>query len=447
MRYVCFVVALLLVPILSSLAVAAEKRVALVIGNSAYIETTKLANTRNDATDFGNALKRLGFDVLEGVDLDKRAMERLVRQFGVKVVGADIAFFFYAGHGLQVSGENYLVPIDAKLAAEGDVDFEAIQLRLILRQMERDAKASIVLLDACRDNPLARNLARSMGTRSAQAGQGLTPVQTGSGTLIGFSTQPGNVALDGDGRNSPYTTALLNEIEVGGRDLHATLAAVRGAVMRATNNRQVPWEHTSLIGPVMLKGATSAVAVQPQQSPPQSSEAERAWSMVKDSSNVELLEAFATRYSDSFFAVIAKGRLADLKAQRPVAPNTQVDADRPAQRTGQAKPYLGVRFTQVDEEKAKDLGLTEKYGVIIVQITADSPAQASGLKLFDTIVAMNGDTIQDHQDLARKLSESLPGARVSFRVIRSGQSETVEVKLGSSEDRNDTSATKQRRSK
>jgi hypothetical protein len=116
MRYVYLVVALLLVPILSSLAAAAEKRVALVIGNSAYIETAKLANTRNDATDFGNALKRLGFDVLEGVDLDKRAMERLVRQFGVKVVGADIAFFFYAGHGLQVSGENYLVPIDAKLA-------------------------------------------------------------------------------------------------------------------------------------------------------------------------------------------------------------------------------------------------------------------------------------------------------------------------------------------
>jgi esterase/lipase superfamily enzyme len=158
-----------------------------------------------------------------------------------------------------------------------------------------------------------------MGTRSAQAGQGLSPVQAASGTLIGFSTQPGNVALDGTGRNSPYTTALLNEIEVEGRDLHATLAAVRGAVMRATDSRQVPWEHTSLIGPVMLKEGTSAVAVQPQQSPTSSGEAERAWGMVKDSSNVELLEAFAARYSDSIFAAIAKGRLADLKAQKETA--------------------------------------------------------------------------------------------------------------------------------
>lgn len=444
MRYVHFVIALLLVAAFSSLPAAADKRVALVIGNSTYTETTKLANTRNDATDMAAALKRLGFDVIEGVDLDKRAMERLIRQFGGKVIGADIAFFFYAGHGLQVSGENYLVPIDAKLAAEGDVDFEALQLRLILRQMERDAKASIVLLDACRDNPLSRNLARSMGTRSGQAGQGLTSVQTGSGTLIGFSTQPGNVALDGDGRNSPYTTALLNEIEVGGRDLHATLAAVRGSVMRATNNRQVPWEHTSLVGPVTLK--EGAVPLLPQQSyAPQPSEAERAWGMVKESSNVELLEAFIARYSDSFFAAIAKGRVADLKAQKPVVPAKQVDADGQAQRTGQARPYLGVKFSQVDEEKAAALGLKEKDGAIIVQITADSPAQASGLQLFDTIVAMNGDKVQDHQDLARKISESAPGALVSFKIIRSSQSETVEVKLGNSEDRRETSSTKQRR--
>lgn len=445
MRYVHLVVGLVLVAVLSSLPASADKRVALVIGNSAYTETSQLANTRNDATDMGNALKRLGFDVLEGVDQDKRAMERLIRQFGAKVIGSDVAFFFYAGHGLQVSGENYLVPIDAKLAAEGDVDFEAIQLRLVLRQMERDGKASIVLLDACRDNPLARNLARSMGTRSAQAGQGLTPVQTASGTLIGFSTQPGNVALDGSGRNSPYTTALLNEIEVGGRDLHATLAAVRGAVMRATNSRQVPWEHTSLLGPVMLKEGASTVAVQQPQFLTSPGEAERAWGMVKDSSNVELLEAFVARYNDSFFADMAKGRVADLKAQKPVAQPKQVDADSQAQRTGQARPYLGVRFTQVDEDKAAALGLKEKNGAIIVQIAADSPAQAAGLQLFDTIVTMNGDNVQDHEDLARKISASAPGALVSFRIIRSSQSETVEVKLGNSEDRRETSSTKQRR--
>ena len=173
---------------------AADKRVALVIGNSAYQHTTVLRNPRNDAEDMVASLKRLSFEVIEGLDLDKRAMERTIRQFGLKVAGAEIALFFYAGHGLQVSGQNYLLPIDARLSTEGDVDFESLALHLVLKQMEREAKTSLVLLDACRDNPLARNLARTMGTRSAQIGQGLAEVKTGVGTLLGFSTQPGNVA-------------------------------------------------------------------------------------------------------------------------------------------------------------------------------------------------------------------------------------------------------------
>ena len=181
---------------------AEARRVALVIGNGAYKDTAALTNTRNDATDVSAALKRLRFEVLEGLDLDKRAMERLIRQFDQKLSGAEIALFFYAGHGIQVAGQNHLVPVDARLAAEGDIDFESLPLDLILRRMEREAKTSVVLLDACRDNPLARNLARTMGTRSANIGQGLAEVKTGIGTLISFSTQPGNVALDGQGRNS-----------------------------------------------------------------------------------------------------------------------------------------------------------------------------------------------------------------------------------------------------
>ncbi|RPI42000.1 MAG: hypothetical protein EHM67_07360, partial [Hyphomicrobiaceae bacterium] len=182
-------------------AALAEKRVALVLGNAAYQNTTPLTSPTHDAADLAAVLSRLGFDVVEGSDLDKRAMERLIRQFGVKLAGADVALFFYAGHGLQVGGQNYLVPTDAKLASEGDVDFEGLALALVMRQMEREAKTSLVLLDACRDNPLARNLARSTGsTRSSQVGQGLAEVRTGVGTLIAFSTQPGYVALDGAGR-------------------------------------------------------------------------------------------------------------------------------------------------------------------------------------------------------------------------------------------------------
>ena len=178
---------------LSSLA-QAERRIALVIGNSAYQNTAELKNPKNDAADMAASLRRLGFEVFEGHDLDKRSMERMIRQFGVKLSGADLALFFYAGHGVAIGGQNYLVPTDARLASEGDADFEGLPLTLVLKQMEREAKTSIVLLDACRDNPLARNLARTMGTRSSQVSQGLAEVRTGVGTLIGFSTQPGNVA-------------------------------------------------------------------------------------------------------------------------------------------------------------------------------------------------------------------------------------------------------------
>jgi len=174
-------------------AAQADNRVALVIGNSAYVNTAPLANPGNDVGDIAAALRRLNFQVIEGRDLDKRSMERTIRQYAVGLTGADVALFYYAGHGLQIGGQNYLVPTDAKLSAEGDLDFESVPLSLVVKQMEREAKTSLILLDACRDNPLGRNLARSMGTRAAQIGQGLAEVRTGVGTLIGFSTQPGSV--------------------------------------------------------------------------------------------------------------------------------------------------------------------------------------------------------------------------------------------------------------
>jgi uncharacterized caspase-like protein len=159
-------------------AARADKRVALVIGNSAYANTVPLTNPGNDVADIAAALRRLDFQVIEGRDLDKRSMERTVRQFAVELPGTDVALFYYAGHGMQIGGQNYLVPTDAKLTGEGDLDFESVPLSLVMKQMEREAKTSLVLLDACRDNPLSRNLARSMGTRAAQVGQGLAEVKT-----------------------------------------------------------------------------------------------------------------------------------------------------------------------------------------------------------------------------------------------------------------------------
>ena len=243
---------------LANSAEAQTSKVALVIGNSSYVNTPVLDNARNDAKAISEALSRLGFEVVYGIDLNKRAMEQTGKEFAKKLSGADVGFLFYAGHGLQIGGQNYLVPVDAKLDEEGDVEFETIPISLLLRQMERQAKTNIILLDACRDNPLARNLARSMGTRGVQVGQGLAEIKAGIGTLIGFSTQPGNVAQDGSGQHSPYTKALLDNIELPEKDLISVLVSVRAQVVEVTQGRQVPWEHTSLMRQVFLKTLTDA---------------------------------------------------------------------------------------------------------------------------------------------------------------------------------------------
>jgi hypothetical protein len=303
-----------------------ERRIALVIGNSAYQNTAELKNPKSDARDMAAALRRLGFEVFEGHDLDKRSMERMIRQFGVKLTGADLALFFYAGHGMAIGGQNYLVPTDARLASEGDADFEGLPLTLVLKQMEREAKTSIVLLDACRDNPLARNLARTMGTRSSQVMQGLAEVRTGVGTLIGFSTQPGNVATDGTGPNSPYTEALLRHMESPGKDVSGVLIAVRNDVLRATDGRQVPWEHTSLTGQVYLKAEqqpTSLAAAHPPATNPANYEREielSYWNSVKDSKSPALLQSYVDRYPAGNFANLARAMIQELNAAQSARP-------------------------------------------------------------------------------------------------------------------------------
>jgi len=228
----------------------AEKRVALVVGNSTYKEVGKLANPVNDANEIATALKAAGFEVILGLDVDKRGFDTKVRNFADLMEGADVAIFFYAGHGLQVAGRNYLIPVDAHLQGERDLDFDAENLDFILKQMElnRADKTNIVFLDACRDNPFSQNLARSMGTRSASIGKGLAQVETGVGTFIAYSTQPGNVALDGKGKNSPFTTALAKHVREPGRDLTSVMIEVRKDVLAATAGKQVPWDHSALTG-------------------------------------------------------------------------------------------------------------------------------------------------------------------------------------------------------
>ena len=293
----------------ASATFAQAKRVALVIGNSAYHHTPQLANPRRDATDISAALKNLGYEVVDGFDLDKASFDRTMRDFSTALQGAEAAVFYYAGHGLQVAGQNYLVPIDAQLTAPAALEFEMVRLDVVHRIMEREAKTNILFLDACRDNPLSRNLARAMGTRSAQIGKGLAPVESGVGTLISFSTQPGNVALDGVGRNSPFASSLAKHMALASDDLSAILIAVRNDVMKDTQSKQIPWEHSALTGrfyfgaPPLLPGQSSI------------SDAAREWLRV-DKTNLGELETFVRRQGSSPEADYARARIGELKKVR-----------------------------------------------------------------------------------------------------------------------------------
>lgn len=257
--FTCFALAVTSAP---SWAAVDKKRVALIIANSAYEHTTELKNPENDGRDMAAALRRLKFNVIEGFDLDHEKMRAKIRQFTTAIDGADVALFYYAGHGLQVAGKNYLAPVNAKLEKESDLDFETVQLNLVLRQMEREKRTNLVFLDACRDNPLTQRLARSMATtRSASIGRGLARVESGVGMLISYSTSPGMVALDGDGRNSPYTKALVKHIETPGIGINDMMIKVRQDVLETSRGKQVPWEHSSLTGNFVFKQQVKTAAV------------------------------------------------------------------------------------------------------------------------------------------------------------------------------------------
>jgi hypothetical protein len=255
----------------------ASERVALVIGNGNYANAGVLPNPPNDAQAVASALRDVGFDVALGRDLDRSAMERQLRDFLRKAATAKVALLFYAGHGLQVDGRNYLVPVDAKVEAASDLGFETVELDKILGNLEDAARATIVILDACRDNPLSRSIAAR--SRSTAVGAGLAAYSTlGTGTLIAFATAPGKVALDGTGKNSPFTQGLVKHLRTPGLEVRAMLTRVRADVMAATSNKQLPWDNSSLMGEVYLAGpsqgqpqgviASAPPIIQPKPSPP-----------------------------------------------------------------------------------------------------------------------------------------------------------------------------------
>jgi Caspase domain/Protein of unknown function (DUF1566)/PEGA domain len=290
-----------------------EKRIALVIGNSSYENTPKLLNPRNDAMAIGSALKKLGFDVEIRTDLAKIEMDQAIRQFGEKIEGSKAALFFYAGHGIQINRNNYLLPIDAKLKTIKDVDFELTDLNLVLKQMEGSTRINLIFLDACRDNPMSQILVQN-ATRSANIGRGLAPVNASAGTLISYATKDGELALDGKGKHSPYTQALLDQIVQTGVEIGVLLRRVREQVMKTTDEKQVPWEYGSIVGEFYFAN-TINIQIHPSDNSSTNDNVEALfWQSIMNESNPAVFDEYLKQYPQGKFSGIASIKLSNLKA-------------------------------------------------------------------------------------------------------------------------------------
>jgi len=237
----------------------AERRVALVIGNAAYANSP-LRNPVNDARAMARTVRELGFDVIVRENTTEKEMNRAINEFGDRLVNGGVGFFFYAGHGVQMSGRNFLIPIGADIRSEGDVDVESVDVNRVLARMEAARnRLNIVVLDACRDNPFGR------GFRSV--GRGLVSIDAPSGTLIAYATAPGRLARDGDGPNGLYTGELLRAMREPGLRLEDVFKRVRSSVRQRTNGEQIPWEASSIEGDFMfalLGTGTQSASVAPR---------------------------------------------------------------------------------------------------------------------------------------------------------------------------------------
>jgi uncharacterized caspase-like protein len=227
---------------------AADRRIALVIGNGDYVNAGDLGNPCSDARAMAEVLRELDFEVIDGFDLTASKMDFCINDFAERITNAHAALFYYAGHGLQVDGENYLVPVDAVLQNEGQLTRQAIALSGQLKVMTRRADVSILFLDCCRDNPFVRSIYRTTRdrSRSLDPPAGLAKMERASGSFIAFATDAGAVAADGQGEHSPFTAALLEHIATPGQSIADMMTDVTNAVMQATNETQNPWTQSSL---------------------------------------------------------------------------------------------------------------------------------------------------------------------------------------------------------
>ena len=343
----------------------AEKRVALVLANSAYQNVAALPNPVNDGAMIAATLKEAGFDVVDSRhDLPALETRRALRDFADRARDADIAVVYYAGHGLEVDGTNYLIPVDAKLERDTDVYDEAFSLDRVLLAIEPAKQLRLVILDACRDNPFAKVMKRTVASRAI--GRGLAKVEpTSPNTLIAYSAKAGSTALDGD-KNSPFTTALAKHLTTPGLDVRRAFGFVRDDVLKNTGNRQEPFVYGSLGGDDMplvpIKAAPSTRASNPQ------AEVRQDYELAQQIGNKAALNAFLAQYPDGFYADLARSQLAKIAAESGQKPQ---QVDTPANKASESK--VAVNNAAADQATAGPSAAAKNQGERATNLASLNP--------------------------------------------------------------------------
>ena len=323
-----------------------EQHLALVIGNAAY-GGQPLRNPVNDAKVIAASLRKYGFAVIERTDASKKTMEDAILEFSEKLKAGGVGLFYYAGHGLQVRGHNYLVPVDANLPSEAAVRFQAVDVDAVLEQMaEARNRANVVILDACRNNPFQ--------VASRGAPKGLAAIDAARGTLIAYSTAPGSVASDGDGANSHYTASLVRALGEPNLKVEEVFKQVRRHVAEATGGTQTPWESSSLTGDLIIN-QSATVGPAPQAVAPANRDAVEAafWNSIAQSANAADFEDYMRQFPNGTFVTLAKRHIEEIKAKQQAAAEQQRKSED--ERKRQAAEAEKQRLAAAEAERQRKM--------------------------------------------------------------------------------------------
>ncbi len=383
-----------------------ERRIALVIGNGTY-GTAPLANPVNDARDMAESLRRCGFAVTRLENATRDQMATALRGFGDQLMRGGVGLFYYAGHGMQVRGRNYLLPVNADIQREDEVPYQALDAEAVLAKMETARnRLNIVILDACRNNPFGH------GSRSGV--QGLAQMDAPKGTFIAFSTAPGRVAGDGTGRNGLYTRHLLANLATPGLKLEDLFKRVRAGVLKDSAEQQMPWDSSSLMGDFFFRPVDGLQV----SAPAEASALDLAfWNSIKDSTRAADFEAYLNRFPSGIFVELARNRLDAMK----------VPAALPSPAPRDSHTFLGVMVQELTPDLQASLGVAR--GALVADVASGSPADEAGIQPLDVITALDGRATDSPATLVETIRIHPPGARIRASLVRDRKPLVVTAEL------------------